>query len=433
MSPELIGLIGVIVLFALMILRMWVAACMAIVGFFGVVILRGWEQAFAAITQTPFLFIADYNFSVAPMFMLMGTIVSEMGIGADLFYTVNKWLGQMRGGLAVATTGASALFAAIVGDSLSGVIVFSKTALPEMRKFIYSDFLSSGTIAVGATMGILIPPSMGFVLYGIMTEQSVGKLFMAGILPGILQAVTYMIVIYTWCRIKPSVGPAGPKIPFKEKVSSLSKIWATVVLVLLVMGGIYGGFFTATEGGAVGALGAIIITIAMGRFTLKGSINVLRETGLLTGMFILIMVGVPLFKRFVTVSQITVWIGDAIVNSHASPVMVIIIIVLMWLVLGCFMNSTMALVLTLPIIYPMVVAMGFNPIWFGVISVRLVEIGNITPPYGMNAFMLAGLTGIPTWTVYKGVIPFLIADLVDVVLLLTIPAISLFLPNSMGR
>jgi len=431
MSPELVGLIGVVVLFILMMLRMWVAATMAVVGFMGIVYLKGFEQAFAAITQTPFVFIADYNFSVAPMFMLMGTVISEMGIGADLFYAVYKWLGQFRGGLAIATTGASAVFAAIVGDSMSGIIVFSKTALPEMRKFKYSDFLSSGVIAAGATMGILIPPSMGFVLYGIMTEQSVGKLFMAGVLPGILQAVSYIVTIIIWCRIKPDAGPAGMKTTFKEKIFSLQKTWAVVALILLVLGGIYGGIFTATEGGAVGAMGAIIITAVTGRLSKKSFQNVLRETGLLTAMFFLIMIGVPIFRRFVTVSQIAVWMGNTITSSQISPFLILIVIVLMYLVLGCFMNSTMILVLTLPIIYPLITGLGFDPIWFGVISVRLVEIGDITPPFGMNAFMLAGLTKIPVWTVYRGVIPFLMADIVNIVLLISIPAISLFLPNTM--
>jgi tripartite ATP-independent transporter DctM subunit len=431
MSPEIIGLIGVILLVVLLFSGMYIAAVLALLGFIGIACIQGLGQAFSTLGTAPFQFISDYSFTVAPMFMLMGNIVSETGIGADLYYAMHQWLGRLRGGLAIATAGASGLFAAIVGDSMSGVIVFSKTAFPEMRKFKYSDALNTAVIAAGATIGILIPPSMGFVIYGILTEQSVGKLFMAGIIPGVLQVAFYAITIAIWCRIKPLAGPPGPKSTFKEKVVSIRKIWAAAALFLLVMGGIYAGVFTPTEGGAVGALGAIVIVIVSGRFRLKGFLNVLLETGLMTAMFMLIMSGAPIFMRFMAVSRLPFWLGDIITGLQVSPIVVMILIIIMYVILGTALPAIMTLILTLPIIYPLVVGLGFDPIWFGVICVRMAEIGDISPPEGLGVFVLSGLTGVSIWTIFKGLIPFLISDCFHVALLVAVPSLCLFLPNRM--
>lgn len=431
MSPETIGLIGVILLVVLLFSGMYIAAVMALLGFVGILCIRGLEQAFAIAGSAAFQFIADYSFTVAPMFMLMGNIIAQTDIGSDLYYSMHKWFGQLRGGLAMATTAASGLFAAIVGDSMSGIIVFSKVSFPEMKKYEYSDALSTGTIAAGATLGILIPPSMGFVIYGLLTEQSVAKLFMAGIIPGVLLVIFYAVTIAIWCRLKPLAGPKGAKSPFRDKIVATRKIWAALVLFLVVMGGIYAGVFTPTEGGAVGAFGAIIISIVGRKFTFKSFLNVIIETGLMTAMFILIMSGAPIFMRFMAISQLPFWLGEVITGLQVSPVIIMIGIIVMYVALGTALPAIMVLILTMPIIYPLILALGFDPIWFGVICVRMAEMGDLSPPEGLGVFVLSGLTGVSVWTVFKGVIPFLIADCFNVALLVAVPSIALFLPSKM--
>jgi len=431
MSPEFVGLIGILLLLALMAARMWIALAMGIIGFLGILYIQGLEQALHVAGSAPFVFIYKYSFAVMPMFILMGNVVSETGIATDLYYAAHKWLGQLRGGLAMATTGACGLFAAITGISMSGVIVMSKVALPEMRKYGYDDRLATGTIAAGSTLGILIPPSIGFILYGILTEQPIGKLFMAGIIPGVLEAIFYIVTIFILCRFNPGMGPPGPRTSFKEKIVSLKNIWAMVVLFLLVMGGIYGGIFTPTEAGAVGAFGAIVIAAISRRFTLKGFRRSLLETGLLTVMILLILAGVSIFQKFMAVSQLPFMLGDLVTGLEVPDIVIIMAIVAMYIILGCFLPAIMAIILTIPVIYPVVLAMGFNPIWFGVIMVRMVEIGVITPPMGMDVFVLSGVSGVPLGTIFRGIIPFLVAAFFFVALIIAVPALSLFLPSMM--
>jgi C4-dicarboxylate transporter DctM subunit len=431
MSPELVGIIGIVVLLALMAAGMWIGLAMAVVGLLGIAYIQGFDQAFMVTGRMPYQMVSNYQFAVMPMFILMGMVVSETGIGADLYYAAHKWMGQLQGGLASATVGACALFAAITGSSTSGVVVMAKVALPEMRKHKYDERLSAGTIAAGSTIGILIPPSIGFILYGILTEQSVGKLFMAGIIPGVLEAVFYIATIYLLCRFNPRMGPPGPRASFREKIVSLKNIWAMVALFLLVMGGIYGGVFTPTEAGAAGAFGAIIITIVMRRFNRKGFLKTLLETGLMTVMILLIMAGVSIFTKFMAASELPFMLGNIVAGLDVPDIVIIVAIVLMYIILGCFLPAIMAIILTIPVIYPVVLAMGFDPIWFGVILVRMVEIGSITPPVGMNAFILSGVSGVPLGTIFRGVIPFVVADFAHLALLIAVPALSLFLPSMM--
>jgi tripartite ATP-independent transporter DctM subunit len=431
MSPELIGLVSVVVLLVLIAARMHLGLAMAFIGIAGIALIQGIDKALFVAGQTPFAFIFNYSLAVLPMFTFMGMIVSETGIGGDLYYTVHKWIGHLRGGLAMATTGACALFAAITGGGMEGIIVMSKVALPEMQKFRYDDRLSTGVIASSATMGVLIPPSMGFILYAILTEQSVGKLFMAGIIPGILEALFYMVAIYSLCRVNPKMGPPGPRTSFREKVVSLKDIWPVLALFLLVMGGIYTGIFTPTEAGAIGAFGAIVIAMIMRRLSGRGFLHTLLETGLMTGMFLLMMIGVSILMKFMAISKLPFVLGDLIAGLHIPGMAVIIAIVIMYIILGCFMDALLAIIITLPIIYPVVLAMGFDPIWFGVIIVRMTEIGAITPPFGINVFILSGISGLPISTIYRGVVPFVLADFCHVALIIAVPALSLFLPSRM--
>jgi len=431
MSPELIGLIGIIVLLALLAARMWIALATGVVGFVGLLLLKSMSSAFLAAGQAPYQFITKYDLTVMPMFVLMGMIVGETGIGADLYEAAHRWLGAMRGGLSSATVAACALLAAITGSSMTGVLVMSKVALPEMQKYGYDDRLSTGVIAASATMGVLIPPSMGFIIYAMLTELSVGKLFMAGIIPGALEAVFYMATIFILCRINPKMGPRGPKYSFRDKIVVTRKIAAMLILFVLIMGGIYTGVFTPTEAGAVGALGAILITIFMRRFTVKGFFSYVMETGLMTGMILLMLMGVIIFQKFMAASRLPFFLGEIITSLDVPPILVMVGIIIMYIIAGCFLPAIMAIILTIPIIYPMVLAMGFDPIWFGVLLVRMTEIGDITPPMGMQCFVMSGVSGVPLGTVFRGVIPFVIADFCHVALLIAVPALSLYLPNHM--
>lgn len=433
MSPEIIGLLGVVVLLVLLAAGMWIGLAMAIVGFVGIFLIRGINQAFVMTGIIPYDQIGFYPISVLPMFVLMGMVISETGIGKDLYYTAHQWIGQLRGGLAMATTAACAMLAAIVGSGMTGIIVMSQVALPEMRKFGYDDRLATGVIAASSTMGVLIPPSMAFIMYGILTEQSIGELFMAGLIPGILEAVMYIIAIYLLCRFNAKMGPAGPRTSIREKIYSLKNTWAMLTLFVLVMGGIYGGIFTPTEAGGVGALGAIIIALIGRKLTVRGFYNSLKETGMMVGMILFMIVGVFIFMHFIAVSKLPFALGEFVVGLGVPDVVVIIAILVMYIILGCFMPELPMVILTIPIIYPVIVQVGFDPIWFGVIIVRVMEIGSITPPMGINIFVLSGITGTQIGTIYRGVIPFVIADIVHVALITAVPAIALWLPGMMVK
>jgi len=431
MSPELVGVIGVVLLLVLMAARVWIGLAMAIVGFLGIVYIQGFAQAFMVIGRMPYQFTTNYAFTVMPMFILMGMVASQTGIATDLYYAAHKWVGQVRGGLAMATTAACALFSALVGSTTAGVMVFGKVAIPEMKKYGYDDALSTGTLAASSTMGILIPPSIGFIIYGLLTQQSVGKLFMAGIIPGVIQAAVYILLIYTMCRINPRLGPAGPRTSFKEKIFSLRYIWAMVVLFLLVMGGIYMGIFTPTEAGAVGAFGAIVIAIISRRFTSKGFLSSLLDTGLMTAMIMFILAGASIFMKFMAVSNLPFWLSEVVTGAGLPPLGVLIAITVMLIILGTALPALLTIILTVPILYPVVLALGFDPIWFGVICVVVVEMGEISPPEGMSMFILSSVSGVPIGTIFRGVLPFFASDFARLALLIAFPQIALFLPSLM--
>jgi len=306
-----------------------------------------------------------------------------------------------------------------------------KVALPEMRKHKYDDQLATGSIACAGTLAFLIPPSIAFILYGIITEQSIGKLFMAGMLPGILLAALFAVTIMIVTAFRPEAGPAGPKTSFKEKIVSLKGVWATLVLFLLVMGGIYGGVFTPTEAGAVGAGGAILIGIISRRLSLKDFRYSLVDTGVLTAMVLLLMMGVSIFMRFIAISKVPFLLSATISQLNVSPVVIFVGIVFMYIILGMFTDIIASVLLTIPILYPVIISLGFDPIWFGVIVVIVIEIGMVTPPIGLDVFILGGITGVPVGTIFRGVWPFCIAAIICVVILTIFPQIALFIPSMM--
>jgi len=410
---------------------MWIGFAMGIVGFVGTVIIRSWDQALSMTGSIPFENIAFYQMSVVPLFVLMGMIINESRIGADLYNSAHKFVGHFRGGLASATVIACAMIAAITGTATAGIIVMSKVALPQMKKYGYDDALATGSIASAATMGILIPPSVAFVLYGILTEQPIGTLFIAGIIPGVLQAVFYMVVIVIMCRIKPSIGPAGPRSSVGDMFKSLKYTWAMVALFVLVIGGIYGGIFTPTEAGGVGAFGSIIIALIMRRLSKKAFIDSVRDTAIMCGMIFLMLIGTFMFMYFMAASKLPMAVGDWVAGLGLPTMVIVIAIILMYVVLGGPLPELPLVMLTIPIIYPVILKLGLNPIWFGVIIVRMLEMGSISPPVGQNIFIMSGITGIPISTVYRGVWPFIAADCAHVALLVAVPALSLYLPGMM--
>jgi C4-dicarboxylate transporter DctM subunit len=431
MSEPAIGIIGILVLMVLIFLRMPIGLAMAFVGFTGFGVVAGFKGALSNLSSVPYRYVADYSFVVIPLFLLMGSIAANSGISRSLYHATHKWVGQLRGGLAMATVAACAGFAAICGSSTATGAAMGKVALPEMQRFKYSPELSTGCIAAGGSMGILIPPSLGFILYAILTEESVGQLFMAGIIPGILEAVFYIMTIYILCKINPSMGPAGPKTSFKSKVISLSGIWSMLVLFVLVMGGIYVGIFVPSEAAAIGAFGALVIGLVNKGLNSQSFTSSLAETGRSTAMIFLLVIGAMIFQRFLAVTNLPFFIAELVAGLSMSAYVILSAVIIFYIIVGCFLDVFSALVLTIPIIFPTIVALGFHPIWFGVLFVRVAEIGLITPPIGLNCFVISGVTGVPLGTVFRGIVPFVLADVCHVALLVLVPELSLFLPKMM--
>ena len=432
MSAELVGLIGVaVVIVLLLFFRVWIGMAMTIVGCLGILYLQGFKQAFGVMGTVPYETVAYYPMAALPLFVLMGVIVGNTSIGEDLYYAVYKWIGELRGGLASATVIACAVFAAITGSSATGTVLMGKVALPQMKRYKYDDAMASGCIVSAGTMGILIPPSMGLILYGLLTEQSVGELFMAGILPGLLLTFLLTLAIMIITAFRPTAGPAGPKTPFKVKVASLKKTWHVVLLFLLVLGGIYGGIFTPTEAGAIGAFGALVIVAATGQLTRKVFMDILKEAGWTSAMIFLIVIGAFIFMKFLAISKLPFAMVEVIEHFKVSKYVVFAGIMLLYIILGMFLEVYSAVTFTIPIIYPIIVALGFDPIWFGVIIVLVIEMGLITPPVGMNVFILSGMSDIPLHVIFRGVLPFVIAMIFCVILLVIFPQIALFLPSLM--
>ena len=431
MSPEIAGIIGVVLLVILLFLRVWVGIAMALVGFLGFAYITSLKNALLILGSVPYSTLANETVAAVPLFILMGAMVSNTGVAGDLYKTAYKWLGQYRGGLAMATIMACGGFAAMCGSSQATVATIGKVAMPEMKKYRYDMKLTAGSVAAGGTIGILIPPSIGFILYGILTEESIGKLFMAGIIPGVLEAVFYMVTIFILCRLNPKMGPPGPGTSTKEKIISLKNTWAMLALFCLVMGGIYMGIFTPTEAGSTGAFGAIIISFVGRRLTwanLRGSIV---ETAQTTAMIVFMIVGAFMFMRFLAISQLPNALGEFVTGLPIPRMWILVAIIFMYIIIGCFLDIYAAIILTVPIIFSAILALGFDVIWFGVILVRVMEIGLVTPPFGLNIFILASVSDVPIGTMYRGIVPFVIADFAHVALLVAIPSLSLFLPQTM--
>jgi tripartite ATP-independent transporter DctM subunit len=431
MSPEITGLIGLFVLIALLFAGMWIGAAMAMVGFLGYVFIRGIEPAFGVVAQIPFSTMASYILTTVPLFILMGSFIANTRVGKDLFDTAYTWIGHLRGGLAMATVFACAIAGSILGVSGPAAITMGKVALPAMRRYQYDDTLATASICAAGTLAFLIPPSVAFIIYGLLTEQSIGLLFVAGVFPGILLAFLYALTIAMITARDPKSGPAGPKTSFKEKIISLKGIWYALILFIIVFGGIYGGIFTPTEAGGIGAFGAIIVTVVTRQLTLKSFREAFLDATKTTGMVMLLIIGAYILMKFMAVSKLPFALSEFVSQLGLSPIAVFACIVLLYIILGMFLDIFSAVIVTIPVIYPLILSLGFDPIWFGVIVVILCEIGLITPPVGMDVFQVSGATGVPTFTIFRGVWPFVAASLVCIIFLAIFPQIALFLPGTM--
>jgi tripartite ATP-independent transporter DctM subunit len=431
-SPEDVGLIGVILLLVLFTINMPVGFCMLIVGFAGYTYLTNTNAGLSMLGIVPYATAGMYSLSVIPLFVMMGMFLSYAGLGRDLFKSVDAWMGHLRGGMAIATIGTCAAFAAVNGSATATAATIGAVALPEMKRYGYEDGLATACVAAGGTLGILIPPSSILVLYGILTEKSIGKLLVAGFLPGILQAILFMITVYILVRRNPKLAPVQPEASFKEKVTSLKVVWPVLVVFIMVMGGIYLGVFTPTEAAASGAFIAMLICIVSKRFSWKVLSGSLDQSARTTAMLFLILIGAIAFSRFLAVTRIPFGLSAFIASLEVSRYVVMGGILALMVVLGCFIEGISLMVLTIPILYPVVTGMGFDPIWFGVLMVVMLNIGMVTPPVGMNVFVIAGVAkDVPLMLIFRGVVPFWIAMIVCAILLIAFPEIATFLPSLM--
>jgi len=432
MSSEFIGILGILALFVLLALRMYIGMAMALVGFLGLWVLVGYHAGSSILGLTPFSEGTSYTLSVIPLFVLMGQFAFVSGISRDIYQTVYAWMGHFRGGLAMATIVACAGFAAICGSSLATGATMAMVAIPEMEKYKYDPRLSTGSIAAGGTLGILIPPSLGFVIYGILTELSIGQLFMAGFIPGFVLASLFILAIYVQCRRSPAMGPSGEPKSLKFKIRSLSGTWGMLLLFIVVMGGIYMGIFTPTEAAGVGAFGAFLFALFRRKLNFKTLIQSLVDTGKTTAMIFLIIIGANIFSSFLGMTKIPMALADFMVTLELPRLVVLAAIILVYIVLGCVMDCYAIMILTVPILFPVIEALHFDPIWFGVLMVIVLEVGLITPPVGLNVFVIKGAApDVPMTTIFRGIWPFLVAALLMIVLLIAFPQIALFLPQRM--
>jgi len=430
MNPSTVGILGIGLLLFLFLIRMPVAFAMALVGVLGFSYLAGPWPALGLLSQDVFETLSSYPLSVIPMFILMGSFAFASGISHRLYNTTYAWFGSLRGGLTIATVIACAGFSAISGSTAATAATMGKIALPEMRKYGYKDTLSTGTVAAAGTLGILIPPSTILIVYGIMIEESIGKLFIAGILPGIILSLFFVATVAILCFRKPELGPPGDPTSFKHKLRSILGIIEAAILFALTIGGMFLGWFSPTQAGAIGAGGAVIIGLLRGQLSWKNFIESGKD-GLLTScMVMFIITGATVFGHFMAISNIPFILADWTAGLPLSTMSIMGIIIFMYFIGGFFMDSMALVVVTIPIFFPVVQELGFDPIWFGVIVVLVAEMGVITPPVGVNVFVIKGIApDIPLGTIFRGIFPFLWAIIVLTILLMIFPEIATFLPS----
>jgi C4-dicarboxylate transporter DctM subunit len=432
MSPDFIALAGFVSLFVLMLLRVPVGMAMGLVGVVGFGSIVGMGPALKMVGQTSMRTVTDWNFAVVPLFLLMGSFATTSGMSRELFRAANGFLGHLRGGLGIATIAACGGFAAICGSSVATAATFSRVAYPEMRRYGYPQSFATGVIAAGGTLGIMIPPSTVLAVYGLITEQDIGKLFVAGIVPGVLAVIMYMLTITAIGYARPGFLPAGQRMEWSERLAGLRDVWATLLLFLFVIGGIYGGLFTATEAAGMGAGGAFLIGLARRKLSKEDIRLSLLEATRTTAAVFTVLIGAILFGYFLTITQTPQKVTEFLTGLGIGRYGVLALILVMYLVLGCLMDAMAMIILTVPIIFPVIKQLGFDPIWFGIIIVMTVELGLIHPPVGMNIFVIKSvIEDTKISTIFYGVLPFIITDLIRLVLLVAFPMLALWLPSQM--
>jgi tripartite ATP-independent transporter DctM subunit len=434
MNPTLAGTVGMVALLALLALRMPIGVAMALVGAVGIAVLNSPEAALTILGSYPYSYAAVHALSVIPLFVLMGNFAVVSGMSSDLFAAAYAWIGHRRGGLASATILACAGFAALSGSSVASAITMGRVALPEMRRYNYDARLATGVVAAGGTLGILIPPSTVLVIYAILTEQSIGRLFLAGFLPGLLLTALFVITVIIVCRFRPHFGPPGEKLPVAERIAALKRAGAFFVVVVMTIGGMYAGVFTVTEASAVGAGLTLAHAIWRRRLTAANLADSLLQTVRTTAMVFLILIGAHIFSPFLALSRIPVDLANMLTALGLPPLMVLAVILAAYIVLGMFLEGFAILVLTIPIVFPIMMALGYDPVWFGIFMVIVLEMGLISPPVGINVFVVKGVAeDVPMGRIFAGILPFWAAMIVCIVLLIAFPQIALVLPNSMIR
>ena len=430
MSAVTIGLLGIVALIVIFLLGMPVGFAMALVGLVGFAYLTSPEAGLSLLARDVFSNFSTYSLTVIPMFVFMGSIAFAAGMSRRLYDAGHTVFGQIRGGLAIATIAACAGFAAMCGSTNATAAAMGRVSLPEMKRYKYDDSLATACVAAAGSLGILIPPSTIFIIYGIMTEQSIGKLFIAGVLPGILLAALFIMVVFVLCSRNPSLAPPGAPTSWSEKIAGLTGIIEMLVLFLLVIGGLFLGWFSPTQAGAAGAFGALLIGLARRQLNWQGFLFAIKDALHITCMVMVIVTGAIIFGHFMAVAKIPMVLSEWVGGLPLPPAAIMAIIVILYLLGGCFMDALALITLTVPIIYPVVLTLGFDPIWFGVIIVLVTEMGVITPPVGVNVYVIKGIAeDVPLETIFRGIFPFLIALVVAVAILIAFPQIATFLPS----
>ena len=434
MSDPAIGAVGFALVVALLAARVPVAIAMGLVGALGYGVVYGFSTLGFVLGRSVFESVSPVSLSVVPLFVMMGVFAAHGGLSRSLYNMVASLVGHWRGGLAVSTIGASAIFGAVCGSSIATAATIGRIAMPEMRRLGYDDSLASASVAAGGTLGIMIPPSIMFVVYGLMTETSIGELFIAGILPGIVGTVLYMLAVNWTTWRHPRLGPPGPRHSWRERWRCLAEVWNVVLLFGVVLGGLYVGLFAPTEAASVGAFGAIVLAAAARRLNGRTLRAAFVETAMTTGMIFFILVGATIFNYFIDATGLTQSLIRSVEELGLGRYWVLVLLCVFYVFLGCLMDSLSMILLTLGSVFPLIKALGFDPIWFGVVLVTLGEIGTITPPVGMNLFVLsATVPNLPLQTVVRGILPFVGADCIRIAVLFAFPALATWLPGTMYK
>jgi tripartite ATP-independent transporter DctM subunit len=433
MDPILLAILGIIGMFCLIGLHVPIGIAMGLSGFLSLTAILGPEPAFSLLATASTQVLTTRELGAIPMFLLMGSFAAAAGLSSDLYRLFNAFVGHYRGGLAMATIAGCGGFGAICGTSIATAATFMRIALPEMLKRGYKPTLACGCIAAGGTLGILIPPSNLMLLYGILTEQFVVALFTAAVIPGLLCIVIYFITVALFVRVRPGTGPAGPSTPWPERFKVLRDSWGVITLAVVVSGGIYGGIFTVLEAAAVGCVFAALFAQFRRRLNIKVIRSVIAETAANTGLIYIIVFGANIFTFFITLTQMPDLLVRKIEMLNLPPLLIILLLLVMYVVMGSIFETVSAMIITLPVVFPLIVGLGYNPIWWGIINIMIIEIGQTTPPIGIIPFVLNGMRpDIPLQTIFRGVIPFFLADLLRVGIIIAFPILALWLPEVLG-